>query len=260
MLTRALHLRSQSPQQQSCRSADRPSDAADLTPVLGTQSPRCAGSVNSISHGTAATCGLEHRQCDRRPDLAADARLRQRHRKTSAAHIACRRDDALAASSAKALTSRLRIEIELRRQSPRTSQAGLRELRTAQVAESSARDSASASRIPSRDPSKEDRVALAPEIRRHRLCHIVQHPNHAHHRRGINSLAARFVVERDVAAGDGRSECRASFGDAVNGCRKLRHDLRLLRIAKVQAVRRRHRSRTSAGYFAGGFGHRMHRA
>ena len=40
--------------------------------------------------------------------------------------------------------------------------------------------------------------------------------------------------------------------------RELPHDLRLLRIAKVQAVGRTHRSRAGAGYIARGFGDSVH--
>ena len=58
------------------------------------------------------------------------------------------------------------------------------------------------------------------------------------HRRRINPFALGLVVERDIAAGDRRAERGAGFGDAVDGGGELRHDLRLFRIAEVQAIGR----------------------
>ena len=46
---------------------------------------------------------------------------------------------------------------------------------------------------------------------------VVENADDAEHRRGIDAFAARLVVEGDVAAGDGRSERGAGFGDAVDG-------------------------------------------
>ena len=79
-------------------------------------------------------------------------------------------------------------------------------------------------------------------------------------RRGINAFAAGFVVERDVAAGDGRAERGAGFGDAVDGGGKLGHDLRLFGIAEVEAVGGGDGRGAGAGDFARGFGDGVHGA
>ena len=107
---------------------------------------------------------------------------------------------------------------------------------------------------------KQNDIARLLEARRHCLRHIVQNAHNAQHRRGINAFALGLVVERDVAAGNRRTQRRAGLADAVNGRRKLRHNLRLLRVAEVQAVGCRYRRRAGAGHFARGLGHGMHRA
>ena len=101
---------------------------------------------------------------------------------------------------------------------------------------------------------------LALEVRGHGLGHVIENADDAEHRRGIDAFAARLVIERDVAAGDGRAERGAGLGDAVDGGGKLRHDLGLLRIAEVEAVGGGHGSCAGAGHFARGFGHGVHRA
>ena len=74
------------------------------------------------------------------------------------------------------------------------------------------------------------------KTRRHRLRRVFQNADDAEHRRGINSFAARFVIQRHVAAGNRRAQRGAGFGNAVDGGRKLRHNFGLLRIAEVEAV------------------------
>ena len=90
--------------------------------------------------------------------------------------------------------------------------------------------------------------------------HVFENADHAQHRRGINSFAQSFVVEADVAAGDGNFQLLAGFGDAVNHLRELPHDVRLFGIAEVQAVGGADRSGAGAGHVARGFRHGMHGA
>jgi hypothetical protein len=59
------------------------------------------------------------------------------------------------------------------------------------------------------------------------------------HRRRINSLAQRLVIEADVAARDWDLELFAGLRDAVDRLRELPHDVRLLGISEVQAIRGR---------------------
>src|SRR6202034_703217 len=92
-------------------------------------------------------------------------------------------------------------------------------------------------------------------IGRHGLGHILKNPSYSDNRRGINPFTLGLVVERDIPARDRRAERGAGFGDAVDGGGELRHDLRLLRIAEVQAIRRSHGYSSGAGDFACGFGY-----
>src|SRR5438270_6314706 len=87
---------------------------------------------------------------------------------------------------------------------------------------------------------------------------IFQNSDHAENRSRIDSLAKRFVIEADVAAGDRNLELFASFGDSVDDLGKLPHDVRLLGIAEVQAVGRAHGSCAGAGYVTGGFRDGVH--
>ena len=79
----------------------------------------------------------------------------------------------------------------------------------------------------------------------------------AHHRRRLDRLAQRFVIEADVAAGDRRFEEAAGFRDAFDRFHELRHDLRPLRIAEVQIVGGRHRQRADGRKIAAAFGDRQ---
>src|SRR5271156_5460603 len=90
--------------------------------------------------------------------------------------------------------------------------------------------------------------------------HVLKNSNHSNHRSRINSLAQSFIVEADVAAGDGCVELFAGFGDAVDHLRKLPHDVRLFGIAEVEAVGRADWSRSGTGHFARGFGNGVHRS
>ena len=79
--------------------------------------------------------------------------------------------------------------------------------------------------------------------------------HHAHHGTGENPFAQRFVVQADVAAGDGRFEEQARLGHAFNGLHQLRHDFRTLGIAEVQVVGGGHWQGAGRGQIAAAFGH-----
>ena len=82
------------------------------------------------------------------------------------------------------------------------------------------------------------------------------HQSHdAQHRRGIDALAQGFVVQADVAAGDRRLEEAAGLGHAFDGFHELRHDLRPLGIAEVQAIGGGHGLRAHGREIAAALGH-----
>ena len=97
-------------------------------------------------------------------------------------------------------------------------------------------------------------------MRGHGFGHVVENAHDAQHRRGIDAFAAGLVIERNVAAGDGRAQRGAGLGDAVDGGGKLGHDLRLFGIAEVEAVGGGHRRGAGAGHLARGFGNGVHGA
>src|SRR5271157_1303680 len=113
---------------------------------------------------------------------------------------------------------------------------------------------------PGNRPKQQNRISSLLELRRNGPGHIVQNAHDAQHRRGIDGFAAGFVIERHVAAGDGRAEGSAGFGDAVDGRRKLSHDLRLLGIAEIEAVGGGHRGCAGHGNLARTLGDGVHRA
>ena len=102
-------------------------------------------------------------------------------------------------------------------------------------------------------------VADVLEAGRHSLGHVVHDADDADDWRGINSGAQRLVIERNIAAGNRRSERIARLGNAVDRIRKLCHDFWLLRIAEVEAVGCGDRRRTATGDLASCLGHRVHR-
>ena len=108
-------------------------------------------------------------------------------------------------------------------------------------------------------PQHEYGVAAANEVCGHGLGDIVQNSDNPQHRRGINALAAGLVVERYVAASDGRAKNLACRAYAINRRRELRHDLRLLRVAKVEAVCRGYGRCATHCYLARRLCHSMHR-
>ena len=89
---------------------------------------------------------------------------------------------------------------------------------------------------------------------------IVKDAEHADHGRRVDGFAEGFVVEADVAAGDGRAEGGAGFGEAVDSFAELPHHLGLFRAAEIEAIRGGDRPRAAAGHIARGFGDRVHGA
>src|SRR6266852_6915442 len=83
---------------------------------------------------------------------------------------------------------------------------------------------------------------------------VFDHAEDADDRRGVDRFAESFVVEADVAAGDGRVEGGAGFGEAVDGFAELPHHLGLFWAAEVQAICGGDGTRAAASDVAGGFG------
>ncbi len=79
-------------------------------------------------------------------------------------------------------------------------------------------------------------------------------------RRWIDGFAEGFVVEADVAAGDGRAEGGAGFGEAVDGFTELPHHFGFFGAAEVEAIRGGDGAGTAASHVAGRFGDGVHRA
>src|SRR6516162_10433900 len=78
--------------------------------------------------------------------------------------------------------------------------------------------------------------------------------------RRIDAFAQRLVVEADISAGDWGFQLLAGSGHSVDRLGELPHDVRFLRIAKVQAVGRSNRRRARTGDVARRLSHRMHGA
>ena len=87
---------------------------------------------------------------------------------------------------------------------------------------------------------KQQNISDVPEVRPHSLRHIINNPDDPNHRGRIDPLTPGLVVERNIPAGNRRSQRYTSLGDAIDRLRKLRHNLRLFGIAEVQTVRSRH--------------------
>src|SRR6202012_1237471 len=109
--------------------------------------------------------------------------------------------------------------------------------------------------------SREEKNVLAGalEIRRHSLRYILNNPNNPQHRSRINPLPLSLVVQRNITPGNRSPQRITSLGNPIDRRRKLRHNLRLLRIPKVQTVRSRHRSRPRTSHLPRRLGHSMHR-
>src|SRR6185312_6909106 len=90
------------------------------------------------------------------------------------------------------------------------------------------------------------------------MADIVDDANDSEHWSRVNTFPERFVIEADVAASDRGSKGIAGFGESIDYFGELPHDVRLLGIAKVQAIGSRDRQRTCTRHLSGSFGNRVH--
>ena len=114
-----------------------------------------------------------------------------------------------------------------------------------------------------RPDCRPERSTAAPADRNARVTRprrILEQPDHAEHRRGVDRLALGLVVEADVAAGNRHVERAARLADAAHGLAELPHDLGPLGVAEVQVVGRADRLGAGAGDVARRLGHGEHRA
>ena len=89
-------------------------------------------------------------------------------------------------------------------------------------------------------PEQDQLTPRVPEVNPQRDFHSGEQANNSEDRRRVDSLAEGFVVEADIAARDRRPKMAASLADSLDGLDQLGHDLRLFRIAEVQAIGRGH--------------------
>src|SRR5262249_23492499 len=94
----------------------------------------------------------------------------------------------------------------------------------------------------------------------HDLALVLEESHHAQYRRGVNSLAQSFVIEADIAPRDWDIKFFAGARHPINNLRKLPHDVRLFRIAEVQAISRAHGRRARAADITRSLRDRVHRA
>src|SRR5712692_2995059 len=111
-----------------------------------------------------------------------------------------------------------------------------------------------------RSVEEEDDVALVAEGDLQDVRDVVEDAEDADHRRGVDRFAESFVVEADVAAGDGSAEGGAGFTETVDGFAELPHHFGLFGAAKIEAIRGGDGARAAGGHVAGRFGGGMHRA
>src|SRR5712692_7107881 len=111
-----------------------------------------------------------------------------------------------------------------------------------------------------RSVEDEDEVAFVVEGDFQDLRGVVENSKDANDRRRVDRFAKRFVVEADVAAGDGRTEGGAGFGEAVDGLAELPHHLGLFGAAEIEAIGGGDGARAARGYVPGGFRDRGQRA
>src|SRR6267143_4919640 len=109
-----------------------------------------------------------------------------------------------------------------------------------------------------RSVEEEDDVALVAESDFQDVRGIVENAEDADDRRGIDGFAKSFVVEADVAAGDGSAEGGAGFGEAVDGFAELPHDFGLFRAAEIEAIRGGDGASAAAGHVARGLRDGVH--
>src|SRR5690348_2168536 len=107
---------------------------------------------------------------------------------------------------------------------------------------------------------QDDRVAFVAESHAEGRIGVFENAEDAKDGRGINRAPESFVVEADVAAGDGHVEGAAGLGDAINRLAELAHDFGLFGIAEIEAIRGGDGTRAGAGDVARGFCDGVHRA
>ena len=105
-----------------------------------------------------------------------------------------------------------------------------------------------------------DPVALGAEAQAPGARDVGQLADQADHRRRVDRAVAPLVVERDVAADDGDPQRPAGVAEPAHALRQLPGDVRLLRVAEVQAVGQPERLGADAGEVGGAFEHRLDRA
>src|SRR5437879_2475370 len=119
---------------------------------------------------------------------------------------------------------------------------------------------AKARRYICRTVEEKDDVAFVPEGNFEDARSVVENAEDADDWRWVDRLAESFVIEADIAAGDGRVEGGAGFGEAVDGFAELPHHFGFLGAAEIEAVRGGDGTRAARGHVAGGFGDGVHGA
>ena len=76
----------------------------------------------------------------------------------------------------------------------------------------------------------------------HTLPHVINNPQHAHHRCRQNRLRTRLVIERNITARNRDDQLLRAVRQAMNRLTELPHHSRVLRGTKIQTVRHRHRA------------------
>src|SRR5260370_24135032 len=110
-----------------------------------------------------------------------------------------------------------------------------------------------------RSVEEEDDVALVAKSNLQDVRCVFDHAENPDDRRRIDRLAEGFVVEADVAAGDGRAESGAGFSEAVDSFAELPHHFRLFRAAEIEAIRGSDGACATAGHVAGRLRDGVHR-
>ena len=111
---------------------------------------------------------------------------------------------------------------------------------------------------PARCAEQHDHRPRAPEDAAQHAVGVVEDPDHADDRRREDRAALGLVVETDVAARDRHLQGPAGVAQPLHRPRELPHDLRPLRVAEVEAVRRRHGPCPRAGDVARRLRRRQH--
>src|SRR5229473_8199795 len=111
-----------------------------------------------------------------------------------------------------------------------------------------------------RSVEEEDDVALVAEGDFQDARGVFENAEDADDRRGINGFAESFIVETDVAAGDGSAEGGAGFAEAIDDFAELPHHFGLFGAAEIEAIGSCHGPRAAGGDVARSFRNCVHRA